>query len=95
MPFGEFLDSFPGALFYAAHLSFLVIGLWAIRQLSRSGVAYASALGLYVAAQAIFLMGLAGVFTLRMSVFVEQTLVVVIVLWITLSATALRRDVAP
>jgi hypothetical protein len=93
MPFGDFLDAFPGALFYAAHLSFLVIGLWAIRQLSRSGVVYASALGLYATAQAVFLMSLAGVLTLRMSVFIEQSLIVVMVVWITVRATAPRSEV--
>ncbi len=39
-------------------------------------------------------MSLAGVLTLRMSVFIEQSLIVVMVVWITVRATAPRGEVA-
>ena len=94
MPVGDFLDALPGALFYAAHLSFFVIGLWAVRQLARAGIGYGAALWLYVAAQVVFISGLAGVLTLRFSVFIEQSLMVVMIIWVVVAVTALRREVA-
>ena len=36
MPLGTLLDSFPSAIFIAAHLLFLVLGVWTVR---RAGVA--------------------------------------------------------
>jgi len=39
-------------------------------------------------------MSLAGVLTLRMSVFIEQSLIVVMVVWITVRATAPCGEVA-
>lgn len=92
MPVGGFLDSFPTALFVAAHLAFLVVGIWAVRQLSRSAVAYAPALALYVAAQLVFLAVFGGALTLKMGVLIEQTLVVVMVLWLTVRAAAIRGE---
>lgn len=92
MPVGGFLDSLPSALFVAAHLAFLVVGLWAIRRLSRSGIAYASALALYVAAQIIFLAVFGGALTLKMGVLIEQTLVVVMVIWLTIRAASIPAE---
>lgn len=88
MPVGGFLDSLPSALFVAAHLAFLVVGIWAIRQLRRSGAAYAPALVLYAAAQLVFLAVFGGVLTLKMGVLIEQTLVVAMVIWLTVRAAS-------
>lgn len=92
MPVGGFLDTLPTALFVAAHLAFLVVGIWAIRQLSRSGAAYAPALALYAAAQIVFLAVFGGALTLKMGVLIEQTLVVVMVIWLTIRAASSRSE---
>lgn len=92
MPVGGFVDSLPAVLFVGAHVAFLVVGVWAIRRLSRSHVAYAPALVLYAAAQVVFLAVFGGVLTLKMGVLIEQTLVVFMVIWVALRAPALRAD---
>lgn len=92
MPLGGFLDTLPSALFVAAHLAFLVVGIWAIRQLSRSGAAQAPALVLYAAAQVVFLAVFGGALTLKMGVLIEQTLVVVMVIWLTIRAASSRSE---
>jgi len=77
MPFGTFLDSFPSALFIAAHLLFLVLGVWAVR---RAGAAkYAWALWLYAGSQVFFLAFFGGALTMKMAVLIEQMLIAVTV----------------
>ena len=75
MPVGGFLDSFPSLVFIAAHLLFLVVGLWAMRQATFSGLPFSSALWLYVVSQVVFLAFFGGVLTLKMAVLVEQMLI--------------------
>ena len=78
MPFGTFLDSLPSAIFIAAHLLFLVLGVWAVR---RAGAAtYAAAFWLYTLSQVFFLAFFGGALTLKMAVLVEQMLVAVMVI---------------
>jgi hypothetical protein len=89
MPFGDFLDAFPTLLFVSVHATFLVIAIWAIRRLSRYGLAFAPAL-VYAATQLALLAVLGGVLTLKMGVVIEQTLVVLLVVWLTLRVTSLR-----
>jgi hypothetical protein len=73
LPFGGFLDSLPPALFVAAHLMFLMVGGWlALRD--RTGAGGRSALWLYVGSQVVFLAFFGGLLTLKMSVLIEQTL---------------------
>jgi hypothetical protein len=78
MPIGSFLDSFPSLLFVAAHVMFLLVGVWAWRRTGGGG-RLAPLFWLYVAAQAIFLGFFAGVLTMKMAVLLEQTLMVVMV----------------
>ena len=79
MPIGSFLDSFPSLLFVAAHVMFLLVGVWAWRRTSAGGRRLAPLFWLYVAAQAIFLGFFAGALTMKMAVLVEQTLMVVMI----------------
>ena len=87
MPIGGFLDSFPTALFVAAHLLFLVVGLWAIRRTSGTAPAISRAIVLYAVAQLVFLGVFGGALTLKMGVLIEQTLMVALVIWIAIGAT--------
>ncbi|MBI4339127.1 MAG: hypothetical protein HY680_04145 [Chloroflexi bacterium] len=86
MPIGGFLDDLPKALFILAHLVFLVVGLWAIRRLTQAKQSYAAALWLYIASQVVFLGFFGGVITLKMAVLIEQTLLVILVVWIAIKA---------
>ena len=82
MPFGGFLDSFPSGIFIAAHIAFLVVGVWAAQRLTAVSPAAGPALWLYVITQVIFLMFFAGASTMKMAVLAEQTLLVVMVAWL-------------
>ena len=84
MPFGTFLESLPAALFVMAHLVFLALGIWAVRQ--AGSAPFASAFWLYAGSQLFFLLFFGGALTMKMAVLVEQTLVAVMV-----AAIALRR----
>lgn len=88
MPIGGFLDALPVALFVAAHLAFLVVGIWAIRRATTAGALYAPALALYAIAQVVFLAVFAGALTLKMGVLIEQTLVVALVVLVVLRTKA-------
>ena len=79
MPIGSFLDAFPSLLFVAAHVLFLLVGLWGWRRSSGDKRRLAPAFWLYVAAQAIFLGFFAGALTMKMAVLLEQTLMVAMV----------------
>jgi hypothetical protein len=74
MPIGSFLDSFPKMLFIAAHVMFLVLGLWAWKKTASGPVRLSPTFWLYIAAQAIFLGFFAGAITMKMAVLLEQTL---------------------
>lgn len=86
MPVGGFLDQLPVILFVAAHITFLVAAVWAIRR--TGGAAWAPAFGLYAVAQIVFLAVFGGALTLKMGVLIEQTLMVALVIWIALRAVA-------
>ncbi|HXU06404.1 MAG TPA: hypothetical protein VN903_35855 [Polyangia bacterium] len=79
MPIGSFLDSFPALLFVAAHVMFLIVGVWAWKRTGASGRRLAPLFWLYIAAQAIFLGFFAGAVTMKMAVLIDQTLMVVMV----------------
>lgn len=87
MPLGGFLDELPTALFVAAHVMFLAIGIWAIRRTGAAGLAFSRALVLYATAQVVFLGVFGGALTLKMGVLTEQTLMVALVIWIAVRAT--------
>jgi hypothetical protein len=74
------LDALPTMMFVAAHVMFLVAGVWAMRATSRAQRSPALLLGLYVASQVGFLAFFGGVITMKLAVLVEQTLMIVAVL---------------
>ena len=82
MPIGGFLDSLPTMLYVAAHIIFFVVGVWAWKKATDNKLAFASAFWLYVASQVVFLAFFGGVITMKMAVLVEQTLIVIMVLYI-------------
>lgn len=82
MPLGGFLDAMPAWLFIFAHLIFLGVGLWVAKMAMEAKLKYASAFWLYVASQVGFLAFFGGFFTLKMAVLLEQTLMVIMVIWI-------------
>jgi hypothetical protein len=83
MPFGEFLEDFPTALFVLTHVAMVGIGVWAIvRTRGRSRVV-GNALWLYLASQPVFFAFWAGLITLKMAAVTEQTLIMAMVVWLT------------
>ena len=82
MPVGSFLESLPSILFIGAHLVFLLVGLWAVKKATDDKAKYASAFWLYVLSQVVFLAFFGGALTLKMAVLLEQTLIVIMVLWV-------------
>ena len=82
MPIGEFLDTFPTMLYVAAHVVFLIVGIWAWKKASGNKAPSAAAFLLYVASQVVFLCFFGGVITMKMAVLVEQTLMVILVIYI-------------
>ena len=87
MPSGNFLDELPAALFVAAHVMFLAIGVWLWSRASDNALPYSGALLLYAASQVGFFAYFAHWITMKMAVLVEQTLMVAMVLVIVLRAT--------
>jgi len=88
MPIGSFLDTFPSLLFVAAHVMFLLVGVWAWRKAGAGGRRLAPTFWLYVAAQAIFLGFFGGLLTMKMAVLLEQTLMVAMVVALASRASA-------
>jgi uncharacterized membrane protein len=86
MPVGGFLDDLPNALFIAAHVAFLLIGLWAWKRASDAEAPWAPALWLYIVSQPVFLAFFFNIITIKMAVLTEQTLLVIMVVWIALKA---------
>ncbi len=82
MPIGGFLDSFPTLLFVAVHVVFLIVGVWAWKKAAGARRKFAAAFWLYAVSQIVFLAFFGGAITLKMAVLLEQTLVVIMVLWI-------------
>jgi hypothetical protein len=79
MPIGQFLDSFPAALFIAAHVAFIGVGLYCIKQIKALQPGLTLALWLYPISQIGFLVFFAGASTLKLAVLVEQMLMVALV----------------
>ncbi len=81
--FGGFLDTMPAWLFICAHILFLAIGLWAAKMAMDKKLKFAKAFWLYPLIHVGFLsFFLLGAITFKMAVFIEQMLVVVMVVWI-------------
>ena len=86
MPFGEFLDTLPAEMFIVVHVVLLLVALWVFKKASDKKLKYAKAFLLYALVHVSFLAMLGGLLTLKMSVFIEQVLIVVMVLWIIMNA---------
>ena len=86
MPFGDFLDTLPVAMFMVIHAVLLIIGLWAYKKTSMSKLKYAQAFLLYSLVHVNFLAALAGFYTLKMGIVIEQVLILAMVLWIVMSS---------
>ena len=82
MPFGAFLDALPSMLYVAVHIIFLLVGIWAWKKATDAKQNFASAFWLYVASQIVFLGFFGGIITIKMAVLLEQTLMVVMVIYI-------------
>lgn len=82
MVFGTFLDAFPPSLFIAVHIVLFLFGVWVAMKAQKIGLPYARAFWLYPVVHLGFLAYLTGIFTIRMSVFLEQVLMFAMVLWI-------------
>lgn len=80
MPLGKFLDTMPAGMFIIAHVLFLAVGVWAAKKTMK--LSYAGAFWLYVVSQLVFLGFFARLFTIKMAVLFEQTLLVIMVIWI-------------
>lgn len=82
MPFGGFLDDFPTALFVGIHVMMIPVGLWAIWRTSKAKVKLAAPLWLYVASQPLFLLYWADVLILKITAVLEQTLIIIMIVWL-------------
>ena len=83
-PFGTFLDSLPKALYVAAHVLFLGIGVWVWLSARGHALPHANVLLLYAVSQVVFFGYFANLFTLKMAVLAEQTLMVVMMVLLAL-----------
>jgi uncharacterized membrane protein len=95
MPIGGYLDTLPAFLFVAVHLVLLVVGVWAIWRANADGMTYAWAFGLYAVSQIVFLGFFGGVITIKLAVLLEQILIVILVIWIAMSPSMMRRSAPP
>lgn len=86
MPLGGFLDTLPASLFVTAHIIFLLVGAWAAMKAKDNNLGYSGAFWLYVVTQLIFLAFFGKWFTLKLAVLLEQTFLVIMVIWISVKA---------
>lgn len=86
MPIGTFLDSFPTMLFVSVHIALLLVGVWAVKKAMDMKLPFAQAFWLYPLVHVGFLSYFGGIFTFKMAVFLEQVLVVIMVVWIVTKA---------
>jgi len=82
MPFGSFLDSFPSAVYIAAHVIFIIAGYWSYTRAKANNYPFASLIWLYIITQFFFLAMFGGIITMKMAVLLEQTLLVIMVIGI-------------
>lgn len=83
MPMGGFLDALPAGLFVVIHIILLAVGVWAAIKARRI-------FWLYAVSQIVFLTFFGGLFTMKMAVLLEQTLLVIMVIWITVKSRQAR-----
>ncbi len=65
----------------------ILVGLWAVRRAGKGSSKLAAPLWLYVASQPLFLLFWADVLTLKMTAVAEQTLIVVMIIWLAVGAS--------
>ena len=86
-PFGGFLDDLPKVLYVVAHIGFFGVGVWLWAHARNAALPQPGALLLYVASQAVFFAFFANWITLKMTVLVEQTLMLVMVCLLVIGAS--------
>ena len=86
-PAGRFLDKVPQAMYAAAHVMFLAVGIWFWARAEGASLPYAGAFGLYLVTQVGFLAFFGWLITMKTAVLVEQSLLLVMLLLIVLKAT--------
>lgn len=86
MPIGGFLDTLPTAMYVVIHIILLLIGLWVIKKAYDKKLRYAPAFWLYPLVHIGFLSVFGGYLTLKMGVFIEQILILIMVLWISMKS---------
>ncbi|MSQ22528.1 MAG: hypothetical protein EXR53_04375 [Dehalococcoidia bacterium] len=86
LPVGKFLDDLPKAVYVVTHVLFLGIGVWLWARARGNDLPYSEALLLYSISQIVFFGYFANLITMKMAVLAEQTLMIVMVLWIILQA---------
>ena len=82
MAIGGFLDTLPTMMFVIIHIILLLIGLWVVKKANDRKLKYAKAFWLYPLVHIGFLSVFGGLLTLKMGVFIEQVLILIMVLWI-------------
>ena len=87
LPLGKFLDDLPKAMYIAAHVAFLGIGVWLWARADDHALPYSGALLLYALSQVVFFGHFANWITLKMAVLTEQMMMVAMVVLIVLKAT--------
>ena len=87
LPVGKFLDDLPSALYVAAHVAFLAVGVGLWFRARGATVPYGGALALYALSQVVFFGYFAKWITLKMAVLAEQTLMVAMVVLFALSVS--------
>lgn len=91
MPFGDFLNNWPDAIFITAHVLLLLVGAWAAMTAKKNGAPYANAFWLYVVVHLGFLAYLFDWFVIRASVLLEQMLILVMIVWIVMKGKSAGR----
>jgi low temperature requirement protein LtrA len=72
----------PTMLYVAAHVIFLFVGLWAWKRAAAKKLPFASGFWLYIASQLVLLSFFGGMIKMKMAVLLEQTLMVIMVIYI-------------
>ena len=83
---GGFLDTLPVALYVVIHAVLLLVALWLIKKTSDDKLKYSKALWLYALVHVGFLLVFAGLLTLKMGVFIEQVLILIMIFWIVMKS---------
>ena len=84
---GGFLDDLPKAVYVVAHIAFFVVGIGLWVHARSTTFPAPGALLMYVASQAVFFAFFADSITLKMAVLLEQTLMLLLLCVLVVSAS--------